>query len=88
MCSRLWLIRSFNTQPPEGGWAHGGISAIDNGSFNTQPPEGGWFRVKTFIALDFVVSTHSRPKAAGYEIPVEPEPVPVSTHSRPKAAGG
>ena len=32
--------------------------------FNTQPPEGGWSR---FIKTErfFIVSTHSRPKAAG-----------------------
>ncbi len=32
----------FNTQPPEGGWAHGGYTFSDSHGFNTQPPEGGW----------------------------------------------
>ena len=32
--------------------------------FNTQPPEGGWTRVGIVIQKD-MVSTHSRPKAAG-----------------------
>ena len=32
--------------------------------FNTQPPEGGWHRVGRLV-VDVVVSTHSRPKAAG-----------------------
>ena len=32
--------------------------------FNTQPPEGGWDGSQRF-AVDDVVSTHSRPKAAG-----------------------
>ena len=37
-------MRSFNTQPPEGGWTNQvqiGLIAL---SFNTQPPEGGWVR--------------------------------------------
>ena len=33
---------SFNTQPPEGGWACKRCSRCANQSFNTQPPEGGW----------------------------------------------
>ena len=32
----------FNTQPPEGGWAHYATAAVMGESFNTQPPEGGW----------------------------------------------
>ena len=55
---------SFNTQPPEGGWNL--IECLkDIGlCFNTQPPEGGWFRHETTLKLQ-IVSTHSRPKAAG-----------------------
>ena len=34
-------------------------------SFNTQPPEGGWVQVAVPNGGKFVVSTHSRPKAAG-----------------------
>ena len=33
-------------------------------SFNTQPPEGGWEHIKDYLGDD-LVSTHSRPKAAG-----------------------
>ena len=32
--------------------------------FNTQPPEGGWM-VRLGMVKTVVVSTHSRPKAAG-----------------------
>ena len=32
---------SFNTQPPEGGWANIQNSRTFSFSFNTQPPEGG-----------------------------------------------
>ena len=35
-------------------------------SFNTQPPEGGWVRFKTEFRAGDIVSTHSRPKAAGF----------------------
>ena len=34
-----------------------------------------------------MVSTHSRPKAAGLSISLIADPCEVSTHSRPKAAG-
>ena len=54
----------FNTQPPEGGWLHQQSQDSDRSSFNTQPPEGGWFHVDNGMSHD-VVSTHSRPKAAG-----------------------
>ena len=37
--------------------------------------------------LNTLVSTHSRPKAAGERIPIPRQRFFVSTHSRPKAAG-
>ena len=54
--------------------------------FNTQPPEGGW---RSFISIlrIFFVSTHSRPKAAGFKRLLKNPVRRVSTHSRPKAAG-
>ena len=57
-------------------------------SFNTQPPEGGWQPSLLQCRLSFVVSTHSRPKAAGlYSRKARVMVFSVSTHSRPKAAG-
>ena len=56
--------RSFNTQPPEGGWR---VCVTENFvmfGFNTQPPEGGWVKVEHSDS-PVRVSTHSRPKAAG-----------------------
>ena len=55
-------------------------------SFNSQPPEGGW--IFGFRAIKrLIVSTHSRPKAAGM-VPCSGKLAEaVSTHSRPKAAG-
>ena len=54
--------------------------------FNTQPPEGGWSYLarRHFASL---VSTHSRPKAAGAAKASPKAGRGVSTHSRPKAAG-
>ena len=40
-------------------------SGVSLQSFNTQPPEGGWGSLVFHHSLDSVVSTHSRPKAAG-----------------------
>ena len=56
-------------------------------SFNTQPPEGGWFLLRRGGRCGFFVSTHSRPKAAGFPSSYLPTGESVSTHSRPKAAG-
>ncbi len=55
---------SFNTQPPEGGWATTSTSNAMINSFNTQPPEGGWLDAARRQKVE-VVSTHSRLKAAG-----------------------
>ena len=55
--------------------------------FNTQPPEGGWDGIHN-IPFGRTVSTHSRPKAAGFWLyPPRDGKRIVSTHSRPKAAG-
>ena len=54
--------------------------------FNSQPPEGGWEDTQyQYIIAE--VSTHSRPKAAGFELVLLFVSIGVSTHSRPKAAG-
>ena len=57
-------LKSFNTQPPEGGWPTKGLPITPGGCFNTQPPEGGWDNGDNAVVLSGV-STHSRPKAAG-----------------------
>ncbi len=56
--------RRFNTQPPEGGWGWTGTGYFEITGFNTQPPEGGWASRCPNNDV-YVVSTHSRPKAAG-----------------------
>ncbi len=35
--------RSFNSQPPEGGWHVFVVRNQRTFCFNSQPPEGGWF---------------------------------------------
>ena len=82
---QAWLC--FNTQPPEGGWNPAIETAIFIIGFQHTaarrrlvltflPPEGG-----------SIVSTHSRPKAAGCVRDGGGQGGRVSTHSRPKAAG-
>ena len=62
--------------------------AYSRSCFNTQPPEGGWAAQFAHLICEGLVSTHSRPKAAGgFIIPASTQVRPVSTHSRPKAAG-
>ena len=56
-------------------------------SFNTQPPEGGCANSRSDTSPSAVVSTHSRPKAAGSCENITQVITVVSTHSRPKAAG-
>ncbi len=55
--------------------------------FNTQPPEGGWTPSLAAYPAPCAVSTHSRPKAAGWRQRRQRPQRGVSTHSRPKAAG-
>ena len=62
-----YVHRCFNTQPPEGGWSGiGSVGIVNSASFNTQPPEGGWQWHDDKGNWASIVSTHSRPKAAGF----------------------
>ena len=58
------VTTGFNTQPPEGGWDKPCMDGVERLSFNTQPPEGGWYP-NDVLPYRFIVSTHSRLKAAG-----------------------
>ena len=81
-------VQGFNTQPPEGGWPLGSFTyRRPRKRFNTQPPEGGWIPELVIPTEKIPVSTHSRPKAAGWECWRFWIDCVVSTHSRPKAAG-
>ena len=61
-------------------------STIVSISFNTQPPKGGW-GVHINVTDGYLVSTHSRLKAAGHTEEKPKFEHVVSTHSRLKAAG-
>ena len=79
--------RSFNTQPPEGGWDFARVCVRNIARFNTQPPEGGW----CVCVLDHVADGcfNTQPPEGGWEV-TRQEMFPddwVSTHSRLKAAG-
>ena len=63
----------FNTQPPEGGCKAGERGDSGSFSFNTQPPEGGW-AISDLADFIYMVSTHSRPKAAGLLAPTTRSP--------------
>ena len=78
---------SFNTQPPEGGWvAEPRISALSR-AFQHTAARRRLAPLPQACFLNFWVSTHSRPKAAGVGGFPSGLFVLVSTHSRPKAAG-
>ena len=80
-------ICGFNTQPPEGGWlACGCISGCPHEFQHTAARR----RLGLILAnwpICWIVSTHSRPKAAGAWAAGNFGLIWVSTHSRPKAAG-
>ena len=55
----------FNTQPPEGGWADGAKAMVYDILFqHTAARRRLVFQVDFFVVIG-LVSTHSRPKAAG-----------------------
>ena len=85
--SRSDVSEGFNTQPPEGGWVCHLILINKNEMFQHTAARRrlvyGWFQDMGKP----IVSTHSRPKAAGDKIRCSEFEIVVSTHSRPKAAG-
>ena len=87
VCIQPTAGQSFNSQPPEGGWGSKQAGMGWQGGFNSQPPEGGWQSSIDDLIKQFLVSTHSRPKAAGIMGVKRFSGQIVSTHSRPKAAG-
>ena len=80
-------VRSFNTQPPEGGWRPSEKPARIPGQFQHTAARRRLADGTIIENVEAVVSTHSRPKAAGKSNVFVFNPIFVSTHSRPKAAG-
>ena len=81
------VCASFNSQPPEGGWAAENGYQYWRRSFNSQPPEGGWemSRARSKLAKLFQLTAARR--RLGVVLSPHRLPRGVSTHSRPKAAG-
>ena len=79
--------RGFNTQPPEGGW--GLVEGVKKqlGLFQHTAARRRLGPATQADNLRELVSTHSRPKAAGGDAYAARHAEHVSTHSRPKAAG-
>ena len=79
--------KGFNTQPPEGGWIS--MFMLDGPHIKFQHTAARRRLEVDFQRYDLValVSTHSRPKAAGKCLKKCVCGLCVSTHSRPKAAG-
>ena len=80
--------KSFNTQPPEGGWVIWSVRIITFRSFNTQPPEGGWFWMRSDTALPVWFQHTAARRRLAQQSNQKRHQRAVSTHSRPKAAGG
>ena len=80
------VLSSFNTQPPEGGWAMKNAGMAPTLGFNTQPPEGGWvWRTRRRLNWDCF---NTQPPEGGWgSMDLADGLYAVSTHSRPKAAG-
>ena len=78
---------SFNTQPPEGGWYVNSVAFGDCVLFQHTAARRRLEPIFASNRYSFLVSTHSRPKAAGTRQPFGYYAIYVSTHSRPKAAG-
>ena len=45
-------MKSFNSQPPEGGWPETVVLAhYRMAGFNSQPPEGGWLVIARLVQI-------------------------------------
>ena len=77
----------FNTQPPEGGWTSILVLCISAYMFQHTAARRRLAAMMVYKTVNSMVSTHSRPKAAGYQRKTRRASPRVSTHSRPKAAG-
>ena len=78
---------SFNTQPPEGGWFFRRPLPCSSPSFQHAAARRRLGPLNQLGDVALLVSTRSRPKAAGISISLTDKRGFVSTRSRPKAAG-
>ena len=80
-------MSSFNTQPPEGGWERDSLGMYAFIEFQHTAARRRLGEAIRDLTPILSVSTHSRPKAAGFSNRYAAATSSVSTHSRPKAAG-
>ena len=67
------LLQSFNTQPPEGGWAYGKLSMSDAQVLFQHTAARRRLALRGGVMYaNVMVSTHSRPKAAGFALHQSP----------------
>ena len=85
--TKLICAPRFNSQPPEGGWQELIWLFCLRLVFQLTAARRRLVQYCCQHHPFDVVSTHSRPKAAGIVGAHEPTRIIVSTHSRPKAAG-
>ena len=78
---------SFNSQPPEGGWLMRWCRLVKCRLFQLTAARRRLACAFQHGQSSGLVSTHSRPKAAGFAVRYAFILMDVSTHSRPKAAG-
>ena len=86
-CRLRFYIVSFNTQPPEGGWHTHLFRCVLFAEFQHTAARRRLVVRPNWAVWCIRVSTHSRPKAAGWHGFAVGVCGDVSTHSRPKAAG-
>ena len=77
----------LNTQPPEGGWLIAKLTPTNLAQFQHTAARRRLGCNSRYVQRSRIVSTHSRPKAAGVLGGIQGNSLWVSTHSRPKAAG-
>ena len=86
-CNPCFFRYGFNTQPPEGGWVkslcHYALIQLFQHTAARRRLDAAPYGKQ----VAKLVSTHSRPKAAGHNMTADVLDSKVSTHSRPKAAG-
>ena len=87
LCRRQRPRHGFNTQPPEGGWFSRRICRYRYAWFQHTAARRRLVKPGDTLIKSQLVSTHSRPKAAGSIAKIASRRSRVSTHSRPKAAG-
>ena len=86
LCRTVYPNHCFNTQPPEGGCPTVFTDAKAALVFQHTAARRRLLLAFALTILGFLVSTHSRPKAAAAYYFCNHCRISVSTHSRPKAA--